>query len=388
MLHAIKPPIKGEWSYSSFRPFPFFAWEPSEVFVRVHDDVAKTVLFLGDAENKPFSPHGTAFLVAQTTDVTEGSSNRGWQAVVTARHVIEGIKSKDVYGRLNDLNGNAALATFPKEGWYFHPDKRIDVAVYPCFLPKDQFEFKHFPIGPLSDGQIPDHALTEAIIARQDIGIGSEVYVAGMFVGRLGEKKNIPILRIGTIAAMAGEPITTEYGQHDAFLLEVRSIDGLSGSPACVHMPTPVNHPNVLIDPRTVPPPHLGYYLMGMILGYNEVLNPTDNILVAGRSYDPNRKKKRVLAPMNTGIAVVLPIWRILEALNQPTIKSARETILSKGDGNRKFVATSVASAELGPPAEPDEKSFASVSEEENPQHQEDFTALLNVAAKTKARDD
>jgi hypothetical protein len=143
------------------------------------------------------------------------------------------------------------------------------------------------------------------VIKGFNIGIGSETYVAGMFVGRIGERRNIPILRVGTIAAMPGEPIATEYGEHDAFLVEIRSIDGLSGSPVCVHMPAPILPSDVLVDRRSTPYHH-GYYLMGMVLGYNEVLNPTDNILFQDRSR--NGANKRVMAPLNTGIAVVMPL--------------------------------------------------------------------------------
>ena len=36
---------------------------------------------------------------------------------------------------------------------------------------------------------------------------GNEVFIAGAYVSRVGTMKNIPIIRVGTIACMAVEPI-------------------------------------------------------------------------------------------------------------------------------------------------------------------------------------
>jgi hypothetical protein len=356
-----------------------FAVPLAEMDMRVDDAVKKTVVFLGDATSKPFAPHGTGFIVSQPIEF-----DSGYQSVVTARHVIEGIKSKIVHMRVNDRQGEAVVVPLPKEGWFCHPDPKIDAAVFPCILNRDQYDILHIPIGPYSDARIPNNALTEEAIKRHQVGIGDEVYIAGMFVGRLGEKQNIPILRIGTIAAMTGEAIATQYGYHDAYLVEVTSIDGLSGSPVCVHLlPDRLTAPGgfVIADPRFRGSPDPGgYFLMGMVLGYNEVLNPTDNILIPGRHVKTDRRRRKVLAPMNTGIAVVVPISKIIETLDQPIIKQKRADAMKEAIKFRRFVPTSVPESTVVA-VEP------SLSNE-NPQHREDFTSLLNAAAKKKPQDD
>jgi hypothetical protein len=217
------------------------------------------------------------------------------------------------------------------------------VAVRPCFIVKDQYDILHFQFG--LDEKVADCALNAARIERYQIGLGDEVYVTGMFVSHFGEKKNLPIVRIGTIAAMPEEPLQTEYGMHDAFLIEVRSIDGLSGSPVCINlqgrrvpytMPAlPLPHPN---EPR-----HLTFFV-GMVLGYNSVINPRDNIEIV-RTRRGRKTKVDATVPMNTGIAVVLPVWRIVEAIEQPSIMEARAKILEnyRQQHGRRFVPTNAA---------------------------------------------
>jgi hypothetical protein len=114
-----------------------------------------------------------------------------------------------------------------------------------------------------------------------------------MFVGRIGEQRNIPVLRIGTIAAMRDEPLRTQYGYHEAFLVEARSIDGLSGSPVCVHLPVGRLLPrNMAFMPD---PNHreLGFYLAGMVLGANRVYGPTYLIDIASTTSTRPKSRQR-----------------------------------------------------------------------------------------------
>ena len=49
---------------------------------------------------------------------------------------------------------------------------------------------------------------------------------------------NLPIVRLGAIAAMPGEYIKTDWGCLRAYLIEARSIGGLSGSPVFIRVGT------------------------------------------------------------------------------------------------------------------------------------------------------
>jgi len=312
-----------------------------ETDVRVDDHIRKTVVFIGHSANGVFIPHGTGFIT-----VSVHGRDEVWQTVVTARHVIEGISAKDVLVRVNNHEGEARTIETNKDAWIFHADQRVDVAVYPTFIPKDQFDILHFQLG--TDERITDCSLSEALIEKYQIGIGDEVHLTGMFVGHLGERKNLPIVRIGTIAAMPEEPLETQYGVHDAFLIEVRSIDGLSGSPVCINLQGRVVPYTMPAQPLPHPsePRHLTL-LAGMVLGYNEVINPRDTIEIVRRRRGGKARVDAVV-PINTGIAVVLPIWRIIEAIEQPTIKEVRNNTLEvyRKQRGRGFVPT--APSQLG----------------------------------------
>lgn len=56
--------------------------------------------------------------------------------------------------------------------------------------------------------------------------------MTGLYRNHYGAQRNIPVVRSEIIAARREEPIETALGPMDAYLVEVRSIGGLSGSPA------------------------------------------------------------------------------------------------------------------------------------------------------------
>jgi hypothetical protein len=71
-------------------------------------------------------------------------------------------------------------------------------------------------------------------IAHHDLGVGDEVFITGLFTKVTETTKNIPIVRTGTVAMMPGEEIPFGNNLIEAYLIESRSIGGLSGSPVFV----------------------------------------------------------------------------------------------------------------------------------------------------------
>jgi hypothetical protein len=81
-----------------------------------------------------------------------------------------------------------------------------------------------------------------------------------------------------------------------------------------------------------------------------------------------------------SGMTCVIPAWQIMEVLEMPKLVSLREPVID-----------AVHNATPGlraPKPESVEKPSAPDDEVENPQHLEDFTSLLNAAAKTKPQGD
>jgi hypothetical protein len=59
--------------------------------------------------------------------------------------------------------------------------------------------------------------------------------------------------------------------------------------------------------------------------------DPRDKIEIV-RTREGKDIKEDAVVPMNTGIVVVLPVWRIIEAIDQPAIKVARAKVLALYD--------------------------------------------------------
>jgi hypothetical protein len=282
--------------------------------MRVDEKILKTIVFVGLGTRNGFTPYGTGFLTANTVD------GHLFQAFLTAKHVIDKIPGDDVYMRVNTRDGGAQVVAGPKSDWLPHPDNSADVVVCSGILRTDQFDILHLPLeGPM--------LLTEELIREHDIGLGDEIFVAGMFTARIGNTKNIPIVRVGNISAMPEEEIRTDYGQHHAYLVESRSIDGLSGSPVFVRRQSVQQGRDG----------HLKFqhgqmeFLMGLLLGHNPVTNPADTVSILSPDQSGSGAVE-VPMPWNTGIGVVLPISYVVEAINQSTmIKRRREAILVKG---------------------------------------------------------
>src|SRR6185312_6613593 len=192
--------------------FPFIGYDPDGMMgrpivegwlaaMRLDDSIRKTVLYVGRAKKGPFQAEGTGFI----TVTFEGP--HAFQQLVTAKHVIDGIPGDMVDLRLNRLDGTAQVIETPKEHWIPHPDPNVDLAICPSMIPKDQFDIQFV--------DVDDTSVWDLSKNPNAIGIGDEVYIPGMFIARMGEAKNIPILRTGTIAAMPEEKIKTQYGYHD-----------------------------------------------------------------------------------------------------------------------------------------------------------------------------
>lgn len=319
--------------------------------MRFDERLLDCIVFIGRDDSGEFVSHGTGFLAAK------GTGGYFFQHIVTAGHVIRGIKHHEVCVRINQLDGTVSHEHWPKNGWEFHPDKAVDLAVAPASVPKDEFSIGHV--------HLDKHVLTLDAIKEHRIGVGDDVVTAGMFTRHIHHTTNRPIVRAGIISAMADAPVETSRGFVHAYLVEVRSIAGLSGSPVFVQM-API---------RIVPDDSGGgsvvatrghfWYFMGVMLGHHVTSDP--NEVVSPDPYSP--------ADMNAGLGVVVPWERLLELVETPKLKEQRERIVAKKREEVKFVEDSATGAE--PPTTADNLS-----------HREDFSRLLTSVTTGKPRDD
>ena len=248
---------------------------------------------------------------------------------------------QDFYVRVNTHGGSSQIVQGGGVKWWVHPtDEEVDVAIIPWAPPENIFQIKYIST---------ETFLTEDVIKDKNIGTGDEVFITGLFANLHGHAKNLPIVRMGNVAMMPGEPVPTSLGPIDAYLIEARSIGGVSGSPVFVRQTVPVG---------TGP-----FYLMGLMHGQWDLPPESKNdALVADESG---------VSSVNMGIAIVVPAKKILEVLNHPeliTMRGEAEKIMRE----QEFPTMDSVGEALVP---------------DNPTHKEEFDRHFDEAVKEKKQD-
>ena len=278
----------------------------------VPERIRKCVLFLGIKQEDHFHPRATAFAV----EIDD--QNYRWRYLVTAEHVVARSLAlgQDLWLRVNTVGADPAEIRIDASSWYFHPNSAeaaTDVAVCPISFDRSE-EIDPVPIhGPRSV------AATRAVIDDVRIGVGDEVIVAGLFRSHYGQQRNVPIVRVGNVAMLDGDPVKTKNGSYvDAYLIEARSIGGLSGSPAFVHLPAIRT-----IDGKTELSRQKSFYqvyLLGLMHGHFDVEDLNLDVVLD----DPKDSSSGI----HTGIGVVIPVEKIIETVMQSKLVEARTKIV------------------------------------------------------------
>jgi hypothetical protein len=320
-----------------------------DVAMYVDDTVRKSVLFLGNKDEKSgqFIPRATAFVAS----VVEGGL--GFRFLVTAEHCIAGFAEKgwELYIRSNLRNGGVREDNWSAAHWYYHPNVgSTDVAIATVDFSAEE-DFVNIL---LRTDETPNRGIagTAEVIEANRLGIGDELFIVGLFKSHHGRKRNVPIIRTGNLAMMRGEPVRTTFGYTDAYLVEARSIAGLSGSPVFIHWQ--------LLDP----PGATQFRLLGLMHGHFDIENLNEDTVVDSAAL--------VSGGINTGIGVVIPVEKILETIDQPELIEMRKKAITE---HRKGGA------------KPDFADDAPPANDANPKHREDFTRLVGAAAQKREQE-
>jgi hypothetical protein len=320
----------------------FLLREPTTM--HVPEKVRRSVLFIGSKnERGAFIPRATAFLVQSHSK----GDDQAFPHLVTAEHVISGMQTKgiEVYVRIN-LKKDAAekmgedatvVSLAGKSDWYFHPDssQQSDVAVAALGLNLDLADHDYIPIFEYAWSDI-DPSFTP-----KGPRLGEEVFIVGLFRSHYGRQRNRPIIRIGNISALPEEPVYTKYaGYIDAYLIEARSISGLSGSPVfavCDVRPTFqfIPDPRFQPDPEDVNWPR--YHFLGLMHGHFDLENLTEDSVV-----DDATESRGI----NSGIGLVIPASTGLESL-----APAEDETSSRAKRATADIDLADLSSKLAPPA-------------------------------------
>jgi hypothetical protein len=277
------------------------ACQPCLIYnMRIPDDVKKSVVFIGvevdDGHGgKKIRFCGTGFFVSVASQY---DANKSWLYLVTAKHVVVELNARQFFVRANSNDGGTI--TFKGEGdlkWIFHPDdSSADVAVFQMVIPQDFVP--RLDMRPLSHVMF----MTDKEIVEQNIGVGDDVFVTGLFSFHHGKLRNNPIIRTGHIAMMPEELIPTKkLGDMKAYLIELRSTGGLSGSPVFVL--------------KQYDGGLWRQFLFGLVHGHWEI--GADSVMDA--SLESGKQ-----STVNAGVAIVTPAHKILETLDAEPLLDIR----------------------------------------------------------------
>jgi hypothetical protein len=231
--------------------------------------------------------------------------------------------------RINKANGQHDFFQTRNADWILHPDG-LDVAVHPIVLSS---EFQYNFVGTRL------FFLTPQIVGARGIGPGDDAFMVGRFIGQDGTQGNLPTARFGNIGRINAEPIKDGNGvEQDSFLVEMRSIPGFSGSPVFVY-----------INPTLARPPH---FLTPHMHAYNQAQHGPWLLGIDWShltSFRPvlSSDKRTAATPqqwveINSGMAGVIPAWRIQEILDLPELvmqrkKTDEEISAMQPDGSAAF---------------------------------------------------
>jgi hypothetical protein len=192
--------------------------------VRTHSEIRRCIAFVGVESQGHFTPHGTGFF--------GGLAFGGmiFQFLITADHLLDQIAGDSFSVRINRRSGGAECIRLPKAHAIRHYNKLNDLAIFSVSFGTDIYDFAMIEL---------DRAdLVKSRAEVWDVHLGDEVCAMGVYTSHHGLARNIPVMRVGNLAALLEEEVRGPQGGYvEAYLIELRTIAGLSGSPVFVTPP-------------------------------------------------------------------------------------------------------------------------------------------------------
>jgi hypothetical protein len=296
---------------------------PKDINMRIPHEIVKCVGFISHDQPKP-DYLGTVFLVGVQAedDPTYVSLH-----LVTAKHVAELIDPGPFVIGMNAKDGAKLLLRSGDARWWYHPTEKdsVDVAVTPfCPMAFNDYDIEWIP---------PTVFATDVSIQDAGIGLGDEVFTVGLFTKFSGASRFEPLVRIGNIGMMPADPIPLKgFGKAEAYLIESRSIGGISGSPVFVRPSAHINTRTAKGEATQLVGMAPGIQLLGLTHGHWDL---------------PLKFKEAERAEaLNMGVAIVIPAKKILETLYHPELVQMRKD-LKKQSGNDNLPVTDTASPKV-----------------------------------------
>jgi hypothetical protein len=344
-------------------------------------------------------PGGTGFIVRYDGALNESVPENHFYGVTNWHVACDGPWSTI---RLNAKDGGTDIIELGPEQWSFLPGK-YDVAVVPLSL-----DDKIHDVSSVSTRLFAGKPGPGSPYGR--LGVGEDVFMIGLFVDHDGATTNVPSARFGNISMLPNPKATIEQPtkyRGESFVVDMHSRTGFSGSPVYVYRTFGADltessfgtsFDSLEID--NWDSAATGGRLKGRLkssqlfelLGIHWGQFPERWELHNANALKEARKDLIVeggYVKGMSGMTCVIPAWNILEVLKMPELVALREPeIADAKKRNLLRVQPERPSAKPSPVAESVERRDAPAAADENPQHREDFTSLLNAAAKKPPQGD
>jgi hypothetical protein len=285
--------------------------------VRIDESGFRSVVYLGTESGLK----GTGFwvLVEEPGDVSY---------VVTARHNVEMAEEETIFVRLNTDTGAVNVRT-AKADWFVSDTD--DVAVIAgSRLPSGASWSKGYTLFMFEAFVDADYKAPMPGHGPVGVAVGDEILFVGLFHLAAGERENLPIARMGTIARMPTETIQLPRNKVDVYdglvyLAETRSFGGHSGAPVSwiykfFERTAAPNIPGGFVDT-----PRHASFLLGLVSGHFDEYRSVQSGAKAG--VDPLSGSS---VKANTGIAYITPAEAIRELLMRDDVRDDRDAEMAR----------------------------------------------------------
>lgn len=231
--------------------------------------------------------------------------------------------------RMNTADGQIDIVETQPDAWAVATDD--DLAVL-RLDPSGAFEQTYIP---------PERFIGENCeIGGWPLWPGDDVQFFGRFIGHDGHQRNRPVVRFGNISMLADPAATVHVNNRDqiAFLVECRSLGGFSGSPAFVGLTQPR-----IADSRTLEQ-----------LAQQSLVPNTLALLGIDCAHLPFWSQARIrphpdaekvpdtFVETNSGIAVVIPAWRLMRLLQREDLVRERKQIDRADAANEEMASAAI----------------------------------------------
>ena len=274
----------------------------------IFSTLSGTVIFL--LAGTPPVPIGTAFVVGYPDPENDSYSI---PLIVTAKHLVD--ERDKVIGRFStnegktliDVHYNLSKIRANKDYWV-HPDPNVDIAV---------FRTKHFEETDYLPLPINLIATKETFVSEEIVQT-NRIFFPSLLVNFMGSTRNYPVIRSGEIALIPNEPVPIRYKSsgkiikidQEAILVEATAIPGSSGSPVFLW-------PGPRIKGNSIHQKPTKAFLLGIMFGFY--------------NYDIQENSLE-----NSGIAIVIPSWRLREILDLKQLRDRIIEVIAKEQKHNK----------------------------------------------------